>query len=398
MTRLRSLLEALFPGAIIFGLAIASLFIEGGEARALELTDTYGLVVYGVGIALAWVFHRSRALVLLACLAMLELALVGAPDRGALLLAYGTLLVGLTGALALTRDRGMLSRGGTAQATVGAVVVLLATVLFDEPEALAAFAAPTSSPLGALWPGLPGATLVAAILGLGGVAFAFYRWRGPVDRSLVWTVLLLLLAMHPAVGPSRSAIMLVAAGLTMTLSVVETSYLLAYRDDLTGLLGRRALMQDLDGINGVYAIAMVDVDHFKKFNDKHGHDVGDQVLQMVASKLARTPGGPKAYRYGGEEFTLLFAGRTAEMSKPHLEAVRDAIENATFSLRSWRRPRKKPTDPKKARGGQSKKLFVTVSLGVADTTGDDDTPEIVLKRADQALYRAKKKGRNRVST
>ena len=77
-------------------------------------------------------------------------------------------------------------------------------------------------------------------------------------------------------------------------------------------------MQYLDGIKGLYTIAMVDVDHFKTFNDKHGHDVGDQVLQLVASRLARSPGGGRAYRYGGEEFTLIFPGRTREQALPHL--------------------------------------------------------------------------------
>jgi GGDEF domain-containing protein len=171
-------------------------------------------------------------------------------------------------------------------------------------------------------------------------------------------------------------------------------------------------MQYLDGVSGTYTIAMVDVDHFKKFNDKHGHDVGDQVLKLVASRLAKAPGGGKAYRYGGEEFTILYPGRTCEEARPYLEAVRESVERARFALRSWRRPRRKPDDPatkkeKKERNAaseaptgeaKSKTLSVTVSLGMADSSGDDDAAQVVLKRADQALYRAKKKGRNQLST
>jgi len=195
-------------------------------------------------------------------------------------------------------------------------------------------------------------------------------------------------------------LLLTGAGLTLGLSVMETSYAMAHRDDLTGLPARRALMRDLDGIGGAYSAAMVDVDQFKKFNDRYGHDVGDQVLRMVAARLAETPGGGRAYRYGGEEFTLLFLGKPLQEALPHLNEARRSVEEAAFTLRSWRRPRKNPVDPGAWRGAgkqKPKRLSVTVSLGVADSTGSDPSPEAVLKKADQALYRAKKAGRNRVA-
>jgi len=159
-------------------------------------------------------------------------------------------------------------------------------------------------------------------------------------------------------------------------------------------------MRDLDGLSGLYTAAMVDVDHFKKFNDRYGHDVGDQVLRMVATQLAKTPGGGRAYRYGGEEFTLLYSGKGREEVLPHLEEVRKDVEVATFTLRHWRRPLKKPVDPgswKFAEAQKAKELSVKVSIGVADSTGTDSDPSAVLKKADRALYRAKKAGRNRVS-
>jgi diguanylate cyclase (GGDEF)-like protein len=197
-------------------------------------------------------------------------------------------------------------------------------------------------------------------------------------------------------GSAEGTVYLMAAAILMGLSVLETSYAMAYRDDLTGLPARRALMRDLHGLGATYTLAMVDVDHFKKFNDRHGHDVGDQVLKMVAGQLAQTPGGGRAYRYGGEEFTLVFPGKTRDEAVPHLDAVRVAVGDARFNLRSWARPRKKPQSPKGAKQ-DGRTLSVTVSIGVADSSTKEPTTEKVLKKADQALYRAKKAGRNQVS-
>jgi diguanylate cyclase (GGDEF)-like protein len=140
---------------------------------------------------------------------------------------------------------------------------------------------------------------------------------------------------------------------------------------------------------------MGDVDHFKKFNDTYGHDVGDEVLRMVASKLDRVTGGGCSYRYGGEEFTILFPRADAAEALPHLEAVRAAIENAPFTLRSKNRPETKPKKPSSKNAG-NKTVSVTISIGVAQRTDSRQSPEDVLKEADKALYKAKQKGRNQV--
>lgn len=361
-----------------------------------NFAETYGLVAYGAGLALAWVFYRSRAFIALTILAWMDIAIVGSPNPVELLMGLGTVVILLMGMLGVVRDRGVASQIGVIQAVIVSVVAAIGGLYFAGYERVQNFATNLKVlPLeNVVWPGYPLLTLVVTGLALLGVAYGFHRYRGPVERSFVWAVLLLLVAMHPEMGRAGSALFVMASGLTLTLGIVETSYVLAYRDELTGLPGRRALMQYLDGAKGTYAIAMVDVDHFKKFNDKHGHDVGDQVLKLVASRLQRGPGGGRAYRYGGEEFTLLFPGRTREQAMDHLEAIRENIQDARFHIRSWKRPRDRPDGTTEIR--KSKELQVTISLGVASTDGKDPY-EVVLKRADQALYRAKKKGRNQVS-
>lgn len=177
-------------------------------------------------------------------------------------------------------------------------------------------------------------------------------------------------------------------------SVVEHSFRLAYIDELTEIPGRRALVEDMQDTGQVFTLAMLDVDHFKKFNDTHGHEVGDHVLRMVAARIATVGEGGTAYRYGGEEFTVVFPGKTVEQVEPELERLRTLVEGSPLVLRSPDRPKQKPKALKK-RGKKQPSVSVTVSIGAATRTRDEHW-ERVMKRADQALYKAKENGRNQV--
>ncbi|MGE0873718.1 MAG: diguanylate cyclase [Burkholderiales bacterium] len=194
------------------------------------------------------------------------------------------------------------------------------------------------------------------------------------------------------------AVFLGAAGAILVVAVLQESHRMAFNDELTGLPGRRALQESLAALGPHYAIAMVDVDHFKKFNDTHGHDIGDQVLKLVAAQLDEVGGGGRAYRYGGEEFAVLFPGRGMGDALPHLEEIRAAIETYPMAVRGDDRP-KLPEDGLRRRrdAGPAKTLSVTVSIGVAEPGAKHATPAQVIKAADKALYRAKEAGRNRVS-
>jgi diguanylate cyclase (GGDEF)-like protein len=140
-------------------------------------------------------------------------------------------------------------------------------------------------------------------------------------------------------------------------------------------------------LGGKYTIAMIDIDFFKKFNDTYGHNTGDEVLQMVASSLGQIAGGGKAFRFGGEEFTILFANKTREEVIPYLEELRKNIANQKHAYRK----KKKVAGKDKV---VSKQLGVTISIGVAEKNENYKTAEEVLKAADKALYKAKKNGRN----
>ena len=255
------------------------------------------------------------------------------------------------------------------------------------------------------WPWLPAtwtllAQLPALLFLLATAALAWQAWRQP--RPLHTAMLLALLClwwMLPRIflQPVLLPALAVAALLLMLAAGLQESFHMAFRDELTGLPGRRAFNDTLRRATGTYSIAMIDVDHFKAFNDSHGHDTGDDVLKLVASRLARVGDGGRAFRHGGEEFAVVFLGRPAAACAAAAEALRQNIEDSRMQLRdrSTRSRDDALGQQQRGRGGNGAVVQVTVSIGLADSR-DDRRPAAVLKAADQALYAAKQEGRNRV--
>ncbi|ROV58317.1 GGDEF domain-containing protein [Vibrio ponticus] len=192
-----------------------------------------------------------------------------------------------------------------------------------------------------------------------------------------------------------SSVLFSLAGLLLLVYLLSASYELAFNDRLTGIPGRLALESDLKHLGRKYSLAMLDIDHFKSFNDTYGHDTGDDVLKLVASKLRKVRGGARVYRYGGEEFTILFKGKLAEEALDHLEDLRRDIAEYELTIRNIsQRPRSHRKGTKK-RGAKNDKSTVslTISIGLADSYDEKDVNRII-KAADQALYEAKGNGRN----
>ncbi|MBK6973390.1 MAG: sensor domain-containing diguanylate cyclase [Sterolibacteriaceae bacterium] len=164
--------------------------------------------------------------------------------------------------------------------------------------------------------------------------------------------------------------------------------LLATRDPMTGCVNRRALFENAGDLfehaakqGGDLCCVMTDIDYFKRFNDKYGHAVGDQVIQAVARTLLRvTRGSDVVCRYGGEEFCVILPNTSSEQAMQIAEKLRASIEeSASAALRTIRVER------------------ITSSFGVASIVqGAADLEELIVQ-ADNALYKAKEDGRNRVS-
>ncbi len=165
--------------------------------------------------------------------------------------------------------------------------------------------------------------------------------------------------------------------------LIREAYEMAFIDTLTQIPSRRALDEYAQGLTPPYSLCMVDIDHFKKFNDTYGHDVGDEVLRYVAKELQKIKGGGKAFRYGGEEFTIIFANKLKFQVKQHLEQIRENIAQKGFKL-------KQKTTKNKT---NDKSVNLTISLGVCDSEDAKYIYDMFIL-ADKALYKAKEGGRN----
>lgn len=165
----------------------------------------------------------------------------------------------------------------------------------------------------------------------------------------------------------------------------------ALYDTLTGLLNRGAVIERLESElsrsfrTGVpMSLALLDIDHFKDVNDTYGHGTGDKVLREIAERMK---GAIRSYdsagRYGGEEFLLIFPGISGSAADGICERVRSAIMEKPFV----------PAPPHE----EKEPFYISASLGVCESPPAGAKTDVILTIADDALYRAKKKGRNRVS-
>jgi diguanylate cyclase (GGDEF)-like protein len=397
MVLLRSLLMLLVPGAFYF----TALYLH---LRAVvpatwqPLLDVFPYLAVASGLFFGWRFNRARVIWAILLIVLVEriLTLSNPFGREFFLQVSAVLLpVNLT-LFSRWTERGLLTVHGLQRL----LFVLLqicglswlyiyhaeqVVVILNRPLMSVSFmgAAP-----------FPQAATLVMILCLIGLLIRFCHKPEPLEGSFSWVLVAIITGLWQ---PEHFIFWTGVAAFLLTVAIVESSIKMAFNDELTGLPARRAMNEFLLRTGRRYTVAMVDVDHFKKINDIHGHDVGDQVLRMIATCLRRVSGGGRAYRYGGEEFVVIFQNKDLERSLPHLEELRETIARTEFFLRSRKRPKRKPEKPPKKNTGKES-LQVTVSIGVASRDDKNVNTDQLFKTADQALYKAKKSGRNRVCT
>lgn len=397
----KSLLALIFPLALLAAVAVLLPYAGKLPAPVFDIYVYIPYVLLVTALVLSWRFNRSRAFFPLVVLTIAYWSILnhvqGSDSMQAdVIYALLCLTVPLNFAVfALVTERGIFSRRGFTRFLFIGTQVLLCFI------AVRYALKPASQVLYVVidtrsW--LPSSHLPQITQPLLAVSFLLvasrvFQKRNAVEGGLAISLLAIGMAFI-SIDNSFLVVSYVAlAALIMVITVIQDSWQMAYVDELTGLPGRRALNEQLLKLGQFYTIAMVDVDHFKQFNDSYGHDVGDQALRFVATKLEGVGSGGKAYRYGGEEFTLLFPNRSKTECKTALEAVHKSIAEAKFRIRAKDRPKEKPKSVTAAKK-LAKGIKITVSMGVGECENGKVTPREVIKKADSMLYKAKDAGRN----
>ena len=427
----RTTIKSLFvPGSILLLAAIA-LFWGGLVTVPVGAVDFYYFAAFGMGILLAWRFDSIRICFTLVTLLLAHRALgffshehLAAAGPGRIAFEAVAFLLPLNFLFfAVSPESGL---------TLASLARRL-TLIFFESVFVAVICRPgTVHAPGFLhpaflgrqpWTHIPQLALITFMLAFALLLTRFLLYRRPMESGFLWSLVAAFFSLQSGgVGTVPTAFM-ATAGLILLASIIENSYLLAYHDELTALPGRRAFNEAIHRLEAPYTLAAVDIDHFKRVNDTYGHETGDQVLRMVARKLTSVEGGGRAYRVGGEEFTILFPGKSPREVISALETLRTAVEVSTFRVRG-REDRRQPGESesqhvrdrragkngdrraptRQIRGRKSvtpdnvKSLSVTISIGVAAADSQTREVEKVVRTADKALYRAKKNGRNRIES
>ncbi|BFM49365.1 GGDEF domain-containing protein [Marinomonas sp. THO17] len=366
------------PCCILLLSVYASLYIGILPPAWIGILPLMPLILAAIAILLAWHFNKGRVFILV--LLLLIPKLYGGSEQTESITAYLVVSCFSVALLAFVKERGFFNKFAVNRLLFVAMLVTWCYAIERHwvsfsflDNAVWQFPFTWSDFL--LWAGL----VVSILL----MAAAWWRSNDAFHACGLVSVISLIIISRFSISDGQYDTMLSAQCLLWIWFLLMESYRMAYLDDMTRLPGRRALNEELVGLSKYYAIAMVDVDHFKKFNDTYGHDMGDKVLKIVAEQLKAFSSPGRAFRYGGEEFTLVFRhGELKEVEKV-LERVRSSIEKAIVEV----------FDPK---AKKDKGVNVTASIGVAFAASGEDS-ESVIKRADEALYQSKKKGRNRVS-
>ena len=363
-------------------------------------------VVFFIGMVFSWIFHHSREFNLFLLFTIIFIALDNyiwdsdlKVDRQ---LAY-LLLVMLVPINYLynflSRERGILNQYGIRRFVILAVQLYCIAWVLEHPYPLLkeylnlSFFKYSIFKLTTISQPIIIALFITGLI----LAIRLLQTSSILVAGIVSSFVAITTAVHFSSQPQLATMFLLIAGILIIISITINAYSLAYLDELTNLPSRRALSQNITTLGKNYCIAMVDVDHFKKFNDKYGHDIGDQVLKKLASQLRQVRGG-KSFRYGGEEFTVLFANKNLHEAQMFCNELCKNVADNPFMLRNKKRPKTKQADGTyKRQQNQSKPLKITISIGLAERSQELLTADDVIKQADKALYKAKNNGRNQVA-
>ena len=309
------------PGSLL--IVISALLVRVGVLSDPQspLVRFFPLAVFGTGLALSAFFRRSRLFFALLVLFLAELTFAFvlphlAPRTSLITVNAVALLLPLTcWSWHFSKSAALFRRPGANACMVAAQIVAIWVLCLPALAKAASQIGRVFAPLAlSRWSGLSQSALLAFLLSAVVITFPLVRRYKAVESSLLWSLVAAFVALRTAAVTHLDGVFFAAGGLALIVALIETSYAMAYLDELTQLPSRRSLNEALLKLGDSYSIAMLDVDHFKNFNDNYGHEAGDQALRMVASRLSQSAAAAALIAMAAKNLPSCFPARRRKKS------------------------------------------------------------------------------------
>jgi diguanylate cyclase (GGDEF)-like protein len=398
----KSFLTVLFPGGLIFLIAIGFLRPLGYPMWLQQPIAALPYIVLAFGLIFGWYFSSSRMILSLLVLALADRALVVFPANGGDQEAVSQTIVAITAFLVplnllafsiLKEDSLSTFRGVVRVVLVLVQPFLLLWLCLPDQQVLASSFTREYIPLRYMeWTPVPQPALVAfAIAGLLHV-IRFALHRDPLEGGAIWALCAIFVAYHTSRYGWQPTNFFMAAGLILFITLLQSFYQQTYRDELTGIPGRLAYDEAIGQLGKRFSIAIIGIDQLTQYANIHGKSVSEQILKLAAPRIQSACSDGQIFRTTGEEFTVLFPGKSVTDTMGTLDTVRKSVEAIGLFLRG--RDRVWEQRGTQEAGSRDRALPITLSIGVAEKLNDSATLTLVIKSAYRGLYEAKGIGGN----
>lgn len=399
----KSFLTVLFPGGLIFLVAIGFLRPQGHPMWLQQPIAALPYIVLAFGLIFGWYFASSRMILSLLILALADRALVLLPSSGADQESGSQTMVAITAFLVplnllafsiLKEDFLSTFRVVTRVLLVLTQPFLLLWLCLPDQHILASsFTQEFIPALYMEWTPIPQPALIAFAIALLLHVIRFALHRNPLEGGAIWALCAVFVAYHTTRYGWQPTNFFMAAGLILFVTLLQSFYQQTYRDELTGIPGRLAYDEAIGQLGKRFSVAVIGIDQLTQYANIHGKSVSNQILKRAAPRIQAVCSGGQIFRTTGEEFTVLFPGKSATETLSTLDTVRKSVEAIGLFLRGRDRVWEKQRGTKEG-GTRDRALPITLSIGVAEKLNDSATLTLVIKSAYRGLYEAKGIGGN----
>ena len=399
----KSFLAVFFPGGLVFLIAIGFLRPQGLPMWLQQPIAALPYIVLTFGLIFGWYFASSRMILSLLVLALADRALVLFPTTDADQAALSQTMVAVTAflvplnllAFSILKEDALSTLRGVTRLVLVLVqpFLLLWLCLPDQHDLAASFTREYIPSMYTDWTPIPQPALFAFATALLLHFIRFVLHRDPLEGGAIWALFAVFVAYHTRRYGWQPTNFFMAAGLIFFVTLLQSFYQRAYRDELTGIPGRLAYDEAIEQLGKRFSVAIISIDQLTQYANTHGKPVSEQILKRVAPRIHTACADGQIFRTTGEELTVLFPGKSATETLSALENVRKTIEAIGLFLRGRDRVWDTQRGIKKA-GSRDRALPITLSIGVAEKLSDSATLSLVIKSAYHALYEAKGIGGN----